>query len=81
MPPYSHELDITSGERQISNLETKITILDRLPGGKIRSRKQWDAYQKLVAYYNHQKTVNTEIFDKEHQQPTPDKKQEITNVP
>jgi len=25
---------------------------------KVRSKKQWNAYQKLVAYYNHQKTVN-----------------------
>lgn len=31
--------------------------------GKIRSRKQWDAYQKLVAYYNHQKTVNASFGD------------------
>ena len=30
----------------------------RLGGGKIRTKKQWDAYQKLVAYYNQQKTVN-----------------------
>jgi len=28
------------------------------PLGKVRSKKQWNAYQKLVAYYNHQKTVN-----------------------
>lgn len=30
----------------------------RLGGGKIRTKKQWDAYQKLVAYYNQQRTVN-----------------------
>ena len=30
----------------------------RLGGGKIRTRKQWDAYKKLIAYYNQQKTVS-----------------------
>jgi hypothetical protein len=52
-------------------------------GGKIRSRKQWDAYQKLVAYYNHQKTVNAlmaETFDKEPISGGQDKKCESTNA-
>lgn len=51
-PTTSHQID---GAAVIKPETLRASVdLHRLGGGggKIRSKKQWDAYQKLVAYFN-----------------------------